>query len=166
MDLLLSVLALLLMAAGFVGCIVPALPGPAIAFAGLLCCYGCHTAPFDAMQLILWGVAMMAVTVVDYFLPAFVTRWFGCSHTSSVGATIGLLVGVLFTPVGMLAGSFLGAMIGELLHDSRRFGRALLAGIGAFLAFVFGTGIKLAVTAGMAFLIIQGCWYTVAALFQ
>ncbi len=56
-------------------------------------------------------------------------------------------------------------MIGELIHDSRDTARALRAGIGSFLAFVAGTGIKLAASIYMLILIVGDLIPTVRGWF-
>ena len=46
-------------------------------------------------------------------------------------------------------GPIFGAVLGELLNGRRDAGKAILVGIGSFLSFVVGTGIKLAAAIGM-----------------
>ena len=92
----------------------------------------------------------MAVSVADYFLPAWMTRRFGGSRSGAIGATVGVFAGFFFfPPVGIILGPFFGAVLGELLNDRRDAGKAFLVGIGSFLSFVVGTGIKLAAAIGM-----------------
>lgn len=85
-------------------------------------------------------------------------RRFGGSRAGSLGATIGIFVGLFFGPWGILLGPFAGAIIGELLHDSTDKGRAFKVGIGSFLAFAVGTGIKLTAAIGMFVLVIADTW--------
>ena len=51
--------------------------------------------------------------------------------------------------VGIILGPFAGAVLGELLNDRSDVPKAFLVGFGSFLAFVVGTGVKLAASAGM-----------------
>ena len=68
----------------------------------------------------------------------------------AIGATVGVFAGFFFfPPVGIILGPFFGAVLGELLNDRRHAGKAFLVGIGSFLSFVVGTGIKLAAAIGM-----------------
>ena len=143
METLLLILAVVLTLVGIAGCILPGLPGTLFSYGALLCCYGCDTTLLTSTQLWIWAAASVVVMGLDYVLPAYMTKLFGGSRASAVGAIIGLFAGIFFTPVGMLMGSFLGAVIGEMLHDNTDPSRALKAGVGSFIAFITGTGIKL-----------------------
>lgn len=156
MDILLAVGALLMALIGVIGCIVPVLPGPVLSYVALLCAYGCDGSEISTNALWVWAVATLVVSVVDYVLPGYLTKLFGGSRASVTGATVGVFAGFLiFPPIGIILCPFLGAVIGELMHDSRDVGRALLVGIGSFFAFVAGTGIKLAVSICMLILIVR-----------
>ena len=70
MDLMLMMaIGIVAMLAGFVGCFLPVLPGPAIAYAALfvLFAFGC---PLTTMQLIVGAGVLIVVTLVDYILPS------------------------------------------------------------------------------------------------
>ena len=61
-----------------------------------------------------------------------------------MGATVGLVVGMLLgSVVGAIVGPFIGAVVGELVHDSSSTERALKVGLGSFISFLVGTGLKL-----------------------
>jgi len=150
MDSLLSISALLLVAIGIVGCVVPIIPGVVLAYAGLLCSYFCSfsTIPSSAVWVFLF--LTVAVSIADYFLPAYMSKLFGGTKAGMRGATAGLIVGIVFGNVlGAVAGPFVGAVVGELLHDSRDTSRALKVGFGSFLSFIVGTGMKLALSIAM-----------------
>lgn len=150
MDIVLSIAAVLLTVSGIVGCIVPVLPGPIIGYAGLLCIAGTGFSELTGRSLVFWLLAVAAASAADYFLPAWMTRRFGGSRAGAIGATVGAFAGFfLFPPVGIILGPFAGALVGELLDDSRDTAKALRSGMGSFLAFIVGTGIKLLVAAGM-----------------
>jgi len=145
MDILLTISAVVLALTGIVGCIVPVLPGPVLSYAALLCAYGCSGSAITGSVLWIWGAVTIAVTAIDYMLPGYMAKLFGGSRASARGATIGVFAGFfLFPPIGIILCPFLGAVIGELLHDASDKGRAIRVGIGSFFAFVTGTGIKLA----------------------
>lgn len=159
MDVLLSLLAFAGCIAGIVGCIVPVLPGPVLSYAGLLCAYACSYSSLGPATMWTWAAATAAVTVVDYFLPGCMTRLFGGTRAGAAGATVGLVAGLFFGgPAGVLAGPFVGAVLGELLHDRREAGRALKVGVGSFLSFLVGTGIKLIASLGMLTYVVADTW--------
>ena len=55
---------------------------------------------------------------------------------------IGTVVGLFFSPWGIVLGPFLGAVAGELLGD-KDLKYALKSGLGSLLGFLFGTIVKL-----------------------
>lgn len=137
-------LAVLVVVAGLVGTVVPALPGPPLVFAGLLI-----GAWIDGFEVVGWGtlgtLAVLALVawLVDFIASAVGTRYLGATSRAFWGATIGAIVGIFFGVPGMLLGPFAGAMLGELSggSDLVRSGRA---GIGAWLGMVVATAVKLA----------------------
>lgn len=150
MDIALSVAAFLLTIAGIVGCIIPAMPGALLSYAGLLCAYFTTYSSMSQGSLWLWLGIVIAVSAADYFLPAWMTRRFGGSRSGAIGATIGVFAGFfLFPPLGIILGPFAGAVLGELVHDKEDVNKALKVGFGSFMAFIAGTGIKLAASVGI-----------------
>lgn len=143
MDILLVTLAFLLILIGIAGSILPALPGPPLAYAGLWLAQWTEYCEFSASFMIWMGVVMVAVTVIDNVLPPYITRKAGGSRYATAGAIIGMLAGIFFTAAGMLAGMIAGAFIGELIFSRKGTGSAFKAAFGAFLGFLAGTGIKL-----------------------
>jgi uncharacterized protein YqgC (DUF456 family) len=146
MDTLLSILAVIFGVVGCIGCIVPVLPGVALAYAGYLCLYFCSYADISMAWLVVFGVLTAIVSVLDYLLPSYMTKQFGGSKAGERGAMAGVLGGFLFGPIGIIVGPFVGAMLGELIYDGSDKQRAFRSGLGSFLSFFVGTGIKLAVS--------------------
>ena len=146
MDLLLSILAIIFGVVGCIGCIVPVLPGVALAYIGYLCLYFCSYSEISVAWLVIFGVLTAIVSVLDYLLPAYMTKKFGGSKAGERGAMAGVFAGFLFGPIGIIVGPFIGAMLGELIYDGSDKQRAFRSGLGSFLSFFVGTGIKLAVS--------------------
>lgn len=149
MDIFLSIVAVLLALVGIVGCVVPVIPGVVLSYAALLCLRFTSFGEVSAAALLLWLLATVAVTAADYYLPAWMARRFGGSRAGMIGATVGMFAGVFVPFPGLLLGPFAGALAGELLHDGRDWRRALRVGVGSFLSFIVGTGLKLAVSLGL-----------------
>ena len=137
--LLISALALV---AGIVCCFIPILPGPLIAYAGLLCMIPTEKSP-SVSVLCLFGVVVVLVAVLDYVVPAMGAKKFNCSKFGVWGCMIGTIAGVFFLPFGLLLGPFLGAVAGELIAR-KTFAAALKGGVGAFLGFLTSVFLKVA----------------------
>lgn len=127
---------------GLIGCFVPVLPGPMIAYAALwvLYAFGC---PLTTAQLVVGAVVLVVVTVVDYVLPSVCAKRFKCSGWGVFGCFAGSVVGLFFLPLGIVLGPFLGTMAGELIAG-KNLAASVRGGFGALLGFVLCLGLKLA----------------------
>jgi len=155
----LQIIAIVLAIAGIIGSIVPALPGPPLGWLAMLCAFFCHGSnsdgdPMTLTCLLVWLGVTIVITVLDYIVPAYMTKATGGHKAASRGATIGLILGIFFTPIGMILGSLIGAFIGEFLFAKSGAWTSFKATIGTFLGFITGTLMKLVVSAAMA-------WYVV-----
>lgn len=145
MDVALLIIGCILLLSGLAGSVVPVLPGPPLGYAGLLLLKWSGYAEFSVKFMIVWALVVAAVTLLDYFMPIWMTRKFGGSRAATIGSAVGLVVGIfLFIPVGMILFPFLGALAGELINDHKDAGKALKVAFGSFAAFILGTGAKLA----------------------
>ena len=144
MDVVYECIGWALIAVGTVGCILPVIPGPPIAYAALFLALarGDHTSP-DVVALIVAGVVTVAVLVLDWIVPALGAKKFNCSRLGTVGCFVGTIVGLFFLPLGVVAGPFLGALVGEL-SSGKPFGRSLRGAFGALLGYACGVALKLA----------------------
>ncbi|HIW97982.1 MAG TPA: DUF456 domain-containing protein [Candidatus Tidjanibacter gallistercoris] len=158
MDIVLTIAAVLCCLVGIAGCFLPVLPGPPIAWFGLLLAHWTDGAHFSGSELALWAVAVGAVTLADYFLPAWITGRLGGSRQATRGAAIGTVAGLFFMPWGVVLGPFLGALAGELLHDRQDNAKAFRVAFGSFLAFALGTGLKLVVCVLLTVAVVRAAW--------
>ncbi len=150
MDVILLVLSILLIIVGLLGCILPVIPGPPISFIGLLIVHYTKFASFGSTFLILMASLAILVTVLDYVVPIWGTKRLGGTRAGMWGATIGLLIGLFFGPIGIIFGPLIGAIIGETIRGAKS-QEAFRAGFGAFLGFLMGVGIKLAASIYMTY---------------
>src|SRR5574344_511179 len=118
MTLTLVIVGALLIVLGFVGCILPVLPGPVLSYCGLLALIPTEHSP-SALLLVAMGVVVAVVTVADYVVPAIGARKFNCSKLGTAGCIVGTIVGLFFVPIGIVLGPFLGAFAGELIAGKR-----------------------------------------------
>lgn len=147
------VLAVIFAVLGIVGSVVPGLPGPPLGWVGLLFVF--IAGKVGGNVLLIWLAVTVAVTALDYIIPAQVTRLAGGHKAASTGALIGLFAGMFLTPVGMVMGTLLGAFLGELLVTDKGLWLAFKAGAGAFVGVLLSTVLKLAVTGVMAWSIVK-----------
>ena len=142
MDILISILAILAGIIGIAGSILPGLPGTPVSWIGLLILYIWGPEEMPLKTLIIWGIVVAIVSVIDYVVPMWFTKVTGGSKYAERGALVGLIAGIILTPVGMILGSFLGAFLFELYYSRKGAPQALKAAIGSFLGFITGTGLK------------------------
>ncbi len=153
MEIAIIIVGILFLIVGFAGSILPALPGPPLAYGSLLLLLLLEESKAEmAMNSFIWlialGVITLFITVIDYYMPIWGTKKFGGTKAGSRGSTVGLLVAVVLTFVTsglgailIIAGPFVGAYIGE-----KQAGQspqvALQSAKGSFLGFIAGTFMK------------------------
>ncbi|MEM9052147.1 MAG: DUF456 domain-containing protein [Bacteroidota bacterium] len=144
MDIALAILSGLLLFIGFLGAVLPVIPGPILSWVGILVLHFTSFAEYSTSFLVVSAVIVIAITVLDYFIPIWGTKKFGGTKAGVTGSTIGLVVGLFLGPVGIILGPFAGALVGELLANKDDFSKALKSATGSLLGFLLGTGLKLA----------------------
>ena len=157
MDIFLLVIAFLFLLIGFIGCIVPGLPGTPIAYAGLWIAQATDRVDFSWQFLLIWAAVVVIISVLDYVVPAWGTKKFGGTSWGVWGSTIGVFVGLFFGAVGVIVGPLVGAILGELIAG-KRLDAALKAGWGSFIGILFGTVIKLMACGLMTVSLIKAIW--------
>jgi uncharacterized protein YqgC (DUF456 family) len=146
MNLTLAILGAVLVLIGFAGSILPVIPGPPISWAGFLLLRWTDNVNrrAEGYENTLWILlfVVVLVTVLDYVVPVVGTKRFGGSKRGVWGASIGVVAGLFFGPLGIIIGPFLGAYIGEI-SSGKKDREALRAAWGSFVGFLTGVGLKL-----------------------
>jgi uncharacterized protein YqgC (DUF456 family) len=143
MDTFLIITGILLLPAGLAGCVLPALPGPPLSYIALLLLHFTGKYQFPNKFLIIWLIITAVVVILDYLVPVWGAKKFGASKRGIWGSIIGMLLGLfIFPPIGIIGGTFLGAVIGELT-SGKETGMAIKAGFGSFAGFMTGMLLKL-----------------------
>jgi len=141
---LLWIVAGVMVVAGLVGIVMPALPGHMLILAGLgLAAWADGFRHVSGWTLGVIAIVAVASYGIDFASAALTTKKLGASRRAMVGAALGTLGGVFFGLPGLIAGPFVGAVIGELTatKDVRQAGRA---GVAATIGFALGTAVKVA----------------------
>jgi hypothetical protein len=129
-DALWWTLAVVLMAIGLAGTVLPALPGTALVLGGIV--LGAWIDDFSRVgALTLAVVAALAVVawVLDYVAGVLGARRAGASRQAVAGAAIGTVAGLFLGLVGVLFMPLVGAAVGEYLarRDHRQAARVGVA---------------------------------------
>lgn len=152
LDIAISLIVFVTVIAGFVGCIVPVIPGPIVAFVGLLVvslAQQWSTLPLWLLTVL--GLVAVAVTVLDSVLPSIASKRAGAGRGGVWGSLIGMLIGTfLFPPFGIVIGAFFGALLGEMLfHGENK--SPLKAATAVFSGTLVAVLLKLLVTGLVSF---------------
>ena len=155
LDIILIILGVLCLMTGLMGCVLPFLPGPPVAYLGLIFLHFTDKVQYSTTQLIVWLLIVVVIQILDYFTPMLGSKYSGGSKWGNWGCIIGTLVGLLFLPWGVIFGPFLGAVIGELIGN-KEFSQALKSGVGSLIGFMLGTLPKFVVCGYFCYQFIMG----------
>jgi uncharacterized protein len=143
-EILLYLLGALALLAGIAGVVLPAVPGSALLAAGaLLVGWADGFTRVTGFTVGVCAVLAALIWAVDLAAGVLGARAFGASRWSIIGAGVGLLVGLFLGLPGIVFGPAVGALAFEYARDPN-FERALKAGAGAFVGFVLGSAVKVA----------------------
>lgn len=154
MELTIIIIGILFIITGFVGSIIPGIPGPPIAYLSLIILLlidepRVQLSTNHYFVLISIGIVTILLTVLDFYLPVWGTKKFGGTPSGTRGSTYGLVAAVILTILTsgfgvllLIIGPFVGAYLGEK-YAGNTDEVALKSGIGSFLGFISGTFIKL-----------------------
>lgn len=145
MTTLLWIVAVALIVIGVAGVVLPALPGVALVFAGVLLAAWIG----DFVLISAWTVAVLGVLAtvafaIDYVASTIAARRAGASKEGMIGAAIGTVLGVFTGLVGLVFMPLVGAAIGEFFAHRNAI-RAGQVGVATWLGLLVGTVVKLAI---------------------
>jgi len=160
MDSLLYIIGAVLILAGLIGALIPALPGIPMIFGGIWLIAAIdhyrHVGMWWLLLIALIGVIGLAM---DLLAGALGAKRVGASHQAIIGALLGTMIGVFFGLPGLVLGPFLGAVLGELASGNSVL-RSTHVGIGTWIGLIFGTLVKLVASLTMVALFGARWWWT------
>jgi len=148
-TIVLWLVAIVLIAVGIVGTVVPAVPGAALMFAGMaLGAWIDDFARVPVWVLVVLGALTVLAWIVDFAASALGARRAGASGRAIVGAAVGTIAGILTGFWGLLFMPLVGAAIGEYSaqRDLRRAGKV---GVATWIGLLLGTAVKIAIVFAM-----------------
>jgi len=142
MEILLYALGAAALIAGMAGLVLPVLPGALLLYVGvLLVAWAGHFERVGWPTLVVTGLLAATIWAADLAASALGAKVSGASRWAVIGATVGLVVGLFFGPLGIVLGPVAGAAILEYWQDPD-LEKALKAGGGTLLGFLVGSVVK------------------------
>jgi len=133
----------LLVVSGFVGLLLPILPGIVFIFSGLLLAAWIDDfARVSQTTMIVIGVISLLAWAIDFFASYLTAKKAKASKLALYGTLIGAIVGIFGGVVGLIIGPVIGAVIGEFIAR-RNTSDATRVGIAAGFGFVVALAVKL-----------------------
>ena len=156
LEIILISLGLIIAIVGLIGCIIPAIPGPPLNLVSLLFLEAATGGTYSLNFYITWGIITIATIVLDYIFPVYSAKKFKASNLGIWGSVIGMIIGIIFfPPFGMIAGLFLGAVLGELVAGKKG-AEAMRVGIVTFFSSLLMIVFKFAASVMMTYYFIKG----------
>lgn len=148
-SLILLIAGAILAATGLAGMLLPFLPGAPFLFLGLLLCAWAEDFRHvgAGTLLVLFGMAALSY-LVEFAASALGAKHYGGSRRAMLGAVLGGVAGIFLGIPGILAGPFVGAVLGELSLQ-RSLDQASRAGFGTVVGLAIGVAGKLAIGIAM-----------------
>jgi uncharacterized protein YqgC (DUF456 family) len=149
MTLLLWLAAVVLIAIGVVGTVMPALPGATLVFGGIaLAAWADGFARIPLWVVAVAGVLAALTWVIDLVAAAAGAKRMGASPWALVGAAVGTVAGIFTGLLGLVFLPLAGAALGEYLAK-RDLGRAGKVGLATWLGLLIGTALKVGIVFAM-----------------
>jgi len=147
----------ILMILGLAGSVLPILPGPPLSFIGLflLALVKHFSTPLTPVLLIILAIVTILVIAMDYIIPLLGAKRYGASKWGVWGSVLGMVIGIFWSPFGMLVGAFIGAVVVEWIVGKKK-GEALRAGWGVVMGALFATILRLGVSGMMTYYFVLG----------
>ncbi len=140
---ILILIACILILAGLLGTIYPALPGLPLMFLGSwLLAYSQDYQVINGYVILAFAVIAIIGTALDFVAGMLGAKYTGASKQAIWGSFIGAIIGAFMGIVGLFLGPLIGAAIGEwiAIRDLLKAGKV---GIGSFIGFIIGMVAKL-----------------------
>ena len=134
---------------GFLGTIVPILPGAPLIFIGiLLAAWWEDFSRIGVIPVVITGALALVTLLVDIASSYMGAQRVGASRAALLGSIMGSLVGMFFLLPGLILGPFIGALAGEW-WSARNLSQAARVGIATWIGMIVGTAAKVGLSLAM-----------------
>ena len=148
-----------LIVGGFIGTILPGMPGVLIIYAGMwLAAWIDDFARIGWVTLTILGILTALALVADLAASVLGAKRVGASRQALIGSVIGGIVGIFFGLIGLLLGPFIGAVAGELMAR-RSIADATRVGLATWIGLLVGTMAKIALAVSMLGVFLTSYWW-------
>ena len=149
MVIVLWVLAVVLVAAGLVGLVLPLIPGVPLVYLGIVAAaWAGGFTKIGGLTLAVCGILAAVALAVDYVAGVLGAKRMGATPWGLLGAVVGTVTGLFFGLPGLILGPAVGAIGFEYWKDPD-FKKASQAGIGVVIGFALGVVAKCAIALTM-----------------
>lgn len=138
------------MIAGFLGTLLPVLPGLPLVYAGYIF-YGLVMGwqDYGLGAMIIWGIVVAVISFLDFYAGSIGAKKYGASRWAVWGSIAGAFVGLFVAGfLGLILGPLVGALAGELIAG-KSWREAFQSGWGTILGLVACHLAKIAVAIAM-----------------
>jgi hypothetical protein len=144
---------------GFIGTILPGMPGVLIIYAGMwLAAWIDDFARIGWVTLTILGILTALALAADLVASLLGAKRVGASRQALIGSVIGGIAGLFFGLIGLLLGPFIGAVAGELMAR-RSLADATRVGVATWIGWLVGTMAKIALAVSMLGVFLVGYWW-------
>lgn len=158
LNIVIIVICTLLILLGLIGLVIPVLPGVILVFGGiLLYTLFTHFSTISLTTIVVLGILVIVDFIISQLLGIYTAKKFGATKYGIYGGLMGILVGLLFAPFGLISiiiCPILGTIIGEVIAG-KKISDSSKVGLGTLLGYFLGILIDITLAAVMIFILIK-----------
>ncbi len=140
------ILTVILMMIGFIGAIVPGIPGIGLMFLSALL-YGVVSQfqQISIVWIVIFGILTLISFALNYITSIMTAKKFGATKFGMIGGIVGTIVGgIVLNIPGLFLGQFVGMLFGEI-YGGKSLQPSAKAGFGGVIGYILGMTINVSI---------------------